>query len=95
MNALPVESWMEIDLRSSDEAALDALDRSVQKIINDAVTLENARWKQHGALTVTSERVGGRPAGKTDPKSRIVQSALSISSTLGMSVRPGEPTVST
>jgi acetylornithine deacetylase/succinyl-diaminopimelate desuccinylase-like protein len=90
VNALPVESWMEIDLRSSDEAALDALDRSVQKIINDAVTLENARWKQHGALTVTSERVGGRPAGKTDPKSRIVQSALSISSTLGMTVRPGE-----
>ena len=90
VNAIPAESWMEIDLRSSDEAALDALDRSVQTIIQDAVTLENARWKQNGALAVTSQRVGGRPTGKTDPKSRIVQSALSISSMLGMTVRPGE-----
>jgi acetylornithine deacetylase/succinyl-diaminopimelate desuccinylase-like protein len=90
VNAIPAEAWMEIDLRSSDEAALDALDRSVQKIINDAVTLENVRWKQNGALTVTSERVGGRPTGKTDPKSSIVESALTISSMLGMTVRPGE-----
>jgi acetylornithine deacetylase/succinyl-diaminopimelate desuccinylase-like protein len=90
VNAIPAESWMEIDLRSSDEAALDALDRSVRKIINDAVTLENARWKQNGALTVTSERVGGRPPGKTDPKSRIVQSALTVSAMLGITVRPGE-----
>jgi len=90
VNAIPAESWMEIDLRSSDEAALDALDRSVQKIINDAVRLENARWRQNGALTVTSEKVGGRPTGKTDARSRIVQTAVSISSLLGMAVRPGE-----
>jgi di/tripeptidase len=81
---------MEIDLRSSDESALDALDRSVQNIINDALKLENARWKQNGALTVASERVGGRPTGKTDARSRIVQTAVSISSMLGMSARPGE-----
>ena len=90
VNAIPAESWMEIDLRSSDEAALDALDRSVQEIINDAVRLENARWRQNGALTVTSEKVGGRPTGKTDARSRIVQTAVSISSLLGMAVRPGE-----
>jgi acetylornithine deacetylase/succinyl-diaminopimelate desuccinylase-like protein len=90
VNAIPVESWMEIDLRSSDEAALEALDRSVQRIINDAVTLENARWKQNGALTVMSERVGGRPTGQTDARSRIVQAAQSISSMLGMAARPGE-----
>src|SRR6185436_6302 len=56
----------------------------------DAVTLENARWKQNGALTVMSERVGGRPAGQTDARSRIVQAAQSISSMLGMPARPGE-----
>ena len=90
VNAIPVESWMEVDLRSSDEAALEALDRSVQNIINDAVTQENARWKQNGPLTVTSERVGGRPTGKTDGRSAIVQTAMSISSMLGMATRPGE-----
>jgi acetylornithine deacetylase/succinyl-diaminopimelate desuccinylase-like protein len=90
VNAIPVESWMEVDLRSSDEAALEALDRSVQNIINDAVTRENARWKQNGALTVTSERVGGRPTGQTNARSPIVQTAVSISSLLGMAVRPGE-----
>ena len=90
VNAIPGESWMEIDLRSSDEAALEELDRSVQNAINEGVRLENARWKQNGALTVTSERVGGRPTGKTDARSRIVQAALSISSMLGMTARPGE-----
>ena len=90
VNAIPAESWMEIDLRSSDEAALEALDRSVQNIINDAVKLENARWMQNGALTVTSERVGDRPAGKTDPRSRIVQAAVATSSMLRMATRLGE-----
>lgn len=90
VNAIPAEAWMEIDLRSSDEAALDALDRSVQTIVTDAAKRENARWSQNGALTVTSERVGTRPAGRTDEKQPIVQAALSISSSLGMTRRLGE-----
>ena len=90
VNAIPAESWMEIDLRSSDEAALAALDGSLQTIVNDAVKLENARWSQNGSVTVTSELVGSRPTGRTDERQPIVQAALSISSMLGMQIRPRE-----
>ena len=77
-------------VRAPMEAALDALDQSVQSIVNDAVNVENARWSGSGALTVTSDRVGIRPTGRTDEKQPIVQAALSISSSLGMTPRPGE-----
>ena len=90
VNAIPAESWFEIDLRSADDASLDVLQRSVQAIVTDAVALENARWNQPGALTVTFERVGNRPAGKTDERSPIVQAAVSISSMLGMTAAVGE-----
>ena len=65
VNAIPVESWMEVDLRSSDEAALEALDRSVQNIINDAVDAGKrameAERRADGHL-----RAGRRPPDRED-----------------------------
>ena len=86
VNALPAESWMELDLRSSDEASLEQLDRSVQGIVRQAVTLENARWKQNAPLTVRSERIGDRPAGSTDQRAEVVQAARAASRRAGMPV---------
>jgi len=88
VNAIPADAWFEIDLRSTDEAVLATLDRSVQKIVDDAVAVENTRWK-NGALTVSSERIGDRPAGRTDERVPIVETARSISSRLGMSTALG------
>jgi acetylornithine deacetylase/succinyl-diaminopimelate desuccinylase-like protein len=85
VNALPAEAWMEIDLRSSDPAALSAVDRQVQEIVQRALTLENQRWRQSGRLTVAVERIGERPAGRTDGASPIVQTALAVSKVLGIS----------
>jgi len=90
VNAIPMDAWFEIDLRSADDAALEVLDRSVRDIVNEAVMQENARWNQNGALTVGFERVGVRPAGKTDQRSSVVQTALSISADVGMRARLGE-----
>ncbi len=84
INAIPAESWMELDLRSTDARALDALDRSVQEILQRAAALENARWNQRGQVTVTTERVGDRPAGRTDERSAIVQAALLASRRAGI-----------
>ena len=84
VNAIPAESWMELDLRSSDEAALDRLDRSVQGIITRAVALENARWNRNAPVTAHSERIGDRPAGRTDERSEVVQAARAASASLGM-----------
>ena len=89
VNAIPEESWMEVDLRSSDESALDALDRSVQEIVRQAAALEKGRSNQGGAITVKSERLGDRGAGRTDERSPIVQAALSVSKRLGISASLG------
>ena len=86
VNAIPTESWMELDLRSSDEASLEQLDRSVQGVVRRAAALENGRWKQSPPLTVRSERIGDRPAGRTDQRAEVVQAARAASRRAGMPV---------
>lgn len=90
INAIPVECWMEIDLRSSDRASLAALDASVQKAVDAAVREENRRWGVRRSITVATQRVGDRPGGETPVRSAIVQTALAAARTLGISVSPGE-----
>ena len=84
VNAIPQQAWMEIDLRSSDAAALETLDRRIHDIVERAAALENARWKQDGAVTAKTERVGDRPPGRTDERSPIVQAARAASKVLGV-----------
>ncbi len=87
VNAIAAEAWMEIDLRSSDPAALNALDEQVQQRIRTALDAENARWKQSGRLAVTIEKVGDRPAGRTDAGSPMVQTATAVTRALDLPVR--------
>ena len=87
VNAIPEEAWMELDLRSTGQAALDELDRTVQQALRQAADAENTRWKQNRAVTVAVERIGERPGGRTDERSRIVQSALDASKTLKLPAR--------
>ncbi len=84
VNAIPQEAWMEVDLRSSDQAVLDELDKSVHQAVTQAAALENLRWKTKGDVTVTVERVGDRPGGRSDESSRIVQAAVAASKALMM-----------
>lgn len=79
VNAIPFEGWMEVDMRSSDPAALKALDSKFHAALKEAVAEENKRWNHRGAVTVSAELVGVRPAGQTPKDSAIVQSALAVS----------------
>lgn len=90
INAIPSETWMEVDLRSSDPAALAALDARFQGAVNSAVTEENARWGRPGNVTVTKELVGDRPAGSTPAGSAIVQTAQAVGKALGLGLGLGE-----
>jgi len=87
VNAIPEEAWLEVDLRSSDQAALEQLDRSFQQTLRQAAAAENTRWKQNGAVTVTIERVGDRPGGRTDERSPIVEAALEASKAVKLPAR--------
>lgn len=81
---------MEVDMRSSDRAALAALDAQFQDAVDSAVSEENARWGRPGVVTVTKDLVGDRPAGSTPVQSPIVQTAQAVGRALGLSIGLGE-----
>jgi tripeptide aminopeptidase len=86
VNSIPAEAWMEVDLRSSDSAALTALDAAIQKALDAALAEENERWGNRGRLTVSKTLVGNRPAGRVDANTPIVQAAISVTRALGLPV---------
>lgn len=90
VNAIPAECRMEIDLRSSDPAALGALDAAVRKAIDAAVAEENDRSRTPAAITATTQLVGDRPGGVTPADSPIVQTAVASAHALGIGVAASE-----
>ena len=85
VNSIPFEAWMEVDMRSSSAAALAALDARLQSAVDEAVAEENRRWSRPGMITAVKELVGDRPAGETPVSAPIVQTAVAVARTLGLS----------
>lgn len=85
VNAIPAEAWLEMDLRSSDASALDALDERFQQAVQRALKLENERWTRGSRLTVSIEKIGDRPAGRTAASTSIVQTAMAVTRAVGLS----------
>ena len=90
VNAIPFDAWMEVDMRSSDKASLEALNQRYKAAVQAAVNEENKRWKKDGQVTVANEIVGLRPAGTTPPDSPIVKTAVAVSELFGFKGKPGE-----
>ena len=84
VNAIAAEAWMEVDMRSADPAALDAVDVKVGQAVDRALADENARWHDRGRLSVEKKLVGDRPAGTVPSTAAIVSTAVTISRGLGM-----------
>lgn len=83
VNAIPSDAWMEVDLRSVDPAALQALELQFRQAMQQAVDEENARWGSR-QLKVSVDTVGMRPAGRTT--TAIVETATSVTRALGLPV---------
>lgn len=83
VNAIPSDAWMEVDLRSVDPAALQALELQFRQAMQQAVDEENARWGSR-QLKVSVDTVGMRPAGRTTTS--IVEAATSVTRALGLPV---------
>ncbi|MEE3203468.1 MAG: M20/M25/M40 family metallo-hydrolase, partial [Acidobacteriota bacterium] len=52
VNAIASEAWAEIDLRSSNDTALDRLDLMLLRAVDLALGAENSRWGREGGLSV-------------------------------------------
>lgn len=90
VNAIPFECWMEVDMRSSDKASLEAVNTKFKAAIQEAVQEENKRWNGRGPVTMSNELVGLRPAGVTPPDSAIAITAVAVSKMFGFNGRLGE-----
>lgn len=76
INAIPEETWIDIDLRSESAAELAKLDARCREILAAAVEQENAaRSTKDGAITLEIKMIGDRPAGNTPQPADIVQYA--------------------
>lgn len=84
VNAIAFDAWMEVDMRSADDAQLRALDGRFHRAVEEALAAENARWKQNSPVSVEKTLVGDRPAGATPASSPIVEAAVSVTKALGL-----------
>ena len=78
VNSIPLDGWMEVDMRSESPAELKRVEERLLKIVQDAADGENfARSTKEGRITVEAKLIGDRPAGSTDAKTDLVQFAAS------------------
>jgi acetylornithine deacetylase/succinyl-diaminopimelate desuccinylase-like protein len=92
VNAIPTETWMEVDLRSTESTSLRDLDARFQSAVDAAVTEENRRWGKSGsnAVTVTKALVGDRPAGTVAETAPILQTTFAVARALDIQLQLAE-----
>jgi tripeptide aminopeptidase len=90
INSIAAEAWMEVDLRSTDAAALSDLDARVQALLRRALEEENSRRKGQQPITLEIASVGSRPTGRTEIDTLIVRTALGALRALALPVRLDE-----
>jgi tripeptide aminopeptidase len=86
LNTIPQEAWLELDLRSESEEALDALFATATETLARALDAANRR-RAPGTVPLTLEVVplGHRPSGATDAGHELVQGAVSATRLVGRS----------
>jgi len=75
VNSIPLDAWMEVDMRSESMPDLKRVEDRMLKIVQEAGEGENfARSTKEGRITVEAKLIGDRPAGTTDVNNALVQS---------------------
>jgi acetylornithine deacetylase/succinyl-diaminopimelate desuccinylase-like protein len=81
INAIPGESWVELDLRSETADVIDQIESRLRELLRAAIAAEEARGD--GQLAVTVEIIGERPAGILATSHPLVQAATEASKKAG------------
>lgn len=84
LNTIPQEAWLELDLRSEHEPALESLHGAVTQALGHALDLANRR-RASGTppLTFHLDPLGQRPCGVTDEHHPLVRTAVAATRVLG------------
>lgn len=84
VNSIPDSSWLEIDLRSTSPSHLDEFERTIRRVVLDAMDAENAaRASGTRALKLNVEAIGSRPCGETPADHALVRSAIEATRLVG------------
>jgi tripeptide aminopeptidase len=75
VNAIPFESWMEVDMRSESAERLSGIDKLLQQAIQRGLQEENKMKRLGKDLTVDVKLVGDRPSGVQDASLELIQRA--------------------
>ncbi len=76
VNSIPLDVWMEVDMRSESPAELNKVEEKFMNIVKESVKSENfARSTKEGEIKVDIKKIGDRPAGTIAETSALVQMA--------------------
>ena len=84
VNAVPSESWAEIDLRSVDPAQVDRLEQALRDAVTQALDEQNRARDRGESLRADFELIGDRPSGTVPLETLLVQQALAVTRFLGL-----------
>lgn len=83
VNAIPFESWMQVDMRSESPEKLEGIDKLLQAAIQKALQEENAVKRSGPDLEVDVEMIGDRPSGKLPVDLALVQRTIAATQYFG------------
>ncbi|MCC8194899.1 MAG: M20/M25/M40 family metallo-hydrolase [Deltaproteobacteria bacterium] len=84
VNSIALEARMKLDMRSMAMESLEELEKTMLKIVDDAVAEENTFRKASGEkLTVEKKKIGDRPAGDQPEDAPIVQALWAAIAAIG------------
>ena len=84
VNAIPFESWAEVDLRSEDPGQLQRLDAVFQRAVSRALVEHNEARTRGPMLTVEVEAIGRRPSGRIATETPLIQRAIAATRYFGI-----------
>ncbi|MDO9490102.1 MAG: M20/M25/M40 family metallo-hydrolase [Sphingomonadaceae bacterium] len=85
VNSIPDATWMEFDMRSVSQDELAKVEKRFLEIMPAAAEAENAaRSTKEGKIVADLKVIGDRPAGHTDEKLPLVQTAVAAVTAHGL-----------
>jgi tripeptide aminopeptidase len=87
VNSVAFEAWFEVDMRSEDDASLNAIDAIFQEAVQQALREQNQLLRRGERLTVDVDMVGQRPSGSIAHDHPLIRRGEAVIRHFG-----GEPT---
>ncbi len=84
VNAIPFDSWMEVDMRSVSPESLARIEGVFLAAMDRALEEENALRREGPPLTVEKLKIGDRPSGEGDRGAPLIQRALATTEVFGV-----------